>query len=525
MRNSRLRAAWLLALGAPLLFVPGLAAATPPVPAVATTEPAAVRNLRIQMPAGASRHSAQEEANARIVLQWHYEFFDLGQFQSASDKYMAADFQQNDPREPSGRQRYVDNFKTNGYVPKQPAERPPLLAVFTSGDLVMTVIPSQWPKAAGVAAEAGPIHCNMYRVINGRIQAMWVSGEAGGGAAPGAVAAANPPAALTTAGRCDAQCLQAVALDYLARLQRHDASGLKLAANFRATENYRPIKVGEGYWQNVGRIYHQKLFVDAVSGQVAAIGMLDHGGRDAYFALRLKLVDGALSQSEMLLIHNGDATFFEASRDKPIDAIYSETVPVAQRSSREQLIRIADQFTDAWQYRNEDLAPFADIAPVVGKCRFFENNVELTDPKGPAGDTCGGMLEYGGKNGIRGTGKSGNGAGQGGPPAQMSGTRPADWDIGRPPLTGSQMWMRDRRYPIVDVEHGVIYTYHVQGGTQPRPGETIQYERPAGGGAPGMGAGGAAYMVGLVKVINGRIVRVDHFELEAGPNATGGFDD
>ncbi|MFT3905919.1 MAG: hypothetical protein QM718_06415 [Steroidobacteraceae bacterium] len=159
--------------------------AATPVPAVATTEPESVRNLRVQPPAGSLVHSEQEEANLRIVLQWHYEFFDLGQFESASDKYMSESFQQNDPREPSGRARYVAAFQGNGYVPKKPAERPPLLAVFTNGDMVMTVIPSQWPKPAGVAVEQGPIHCNMYRVVNGRIQSMWVSGEVnGGGGAP-----------------------------------------------------------------------------------------------------------------------------------------------------------------------------------------------------------------------------------------------------------------------------------------------------------------------------------------------------
>jgi predicted SnoaL-like aldol condensation-catalyzing enzyme len=147
---------------------------------VATTETKAVRDLRVVPPVSAKVSTDQEAANKRIVLQWHYEFFDLGQFESASNKYMAEDFQQNDAREPSGRAKYVNNFKNNGYVPKPPAERPPLLAVFAEGELVMTVIPEGWTSQSTGRVDAAPIHCNMYRVVNGRIKALWVSG--GGGA-------------------------------------------------------------------------------------------------------------------------------------------------------------------------------------------------------------------------------------------------------------------------------------------------------------------------------------------------------
>lgn len=157
------------------------AAATTPIPPVATDEPVEIRNRAVIPPPSAEVSSAQQEANKRIVMQWHYEFFDLGKFEEASNKYMAEDFQQNDPREPSGRAKYVATFKANGYVPKKPEERPPILAVFAQGDLVITVIPEGWSSGQQrTRVDEGPIHCNMYRVKNGKIVAMWVSG----GAAP-----------------------------------------------------------------------------------------------------------------------------------------------------------------------------------------------------------------------------------------------------------------------------------------------------------------------------------------------------
>ena len=146
-----------------------------PVPPVAGDEPPAIRDLAVIPPVTARVSTAQQAANARIVMQWHYEFFALGHFKQASDKYLAADFQQNDTREPSGRDAYVASFLHNGYKPKPAGVRPPKLAVFTSGDLVLTVIPDGWPRANGTSPWAGAIHCNMYRVKDGKIVAMWVS--------------------------------------------------------------------------------------------------------------------------------------------------------------------------------------------------------------------------------------------------------------------------------------------------------------------------------------------------------------
>lgn len=348
---------------------------------------------------------------------------------------------------------------------------------------------------------------------------------------------------------CDQRCLSSVLDTYETDLLKHDAGKLPLAASLRMTENYRPIKAGEGYWQNIGKIHYRTVFADAVSGQVAAVGLLDHGGRDAYYALRLKVVDRKITQSEMLLIHKEDAQFFEADRSRGLSSLYVQAVPVRQRSTREQLIKLADGFTDAWQYRNEDYAAFAT------DCRFYENNLELTNnPQAPADPTCGGMLEFGGKNGVARTGKytnpnsqrdqsqmnPGGGALPGGQgmegappqgqsgPARVATQRAADPVIGLPALFGSQMWMRDRRYPIVDVEKGVVFFYHIQGGSPARPGESVVYERATAFGSnpsPQASGGGAAYMAALMKVVDGRIVRVDHFEWEGGPNASGGFTD
>lgn len=348
-------------------------------------------------------------------------------------------------------------------------------------------------------------------------------------------------ASQAAAAGCDRSCLMGVLDDYQARLLKHDATGLALAGGFRATENYLPIRPGEGYWTRIRGVFHQQQFADVQNGQVMALGLLDDGGRDAYFALRLKVgADRRISQSEMLLIRDGETSFLQKDRAVKLSSVYTETVPVAQRSTREQLIRDVENFSDAWQYKDGDLMSFSD------ECTFSENNVQLSEP---GRTSCGHMLEYNGKRGIPGAGTSPE---HGDPNGAIRPMTPADPSIGRPPLQGP--WIRDRRYPIVDVERGVVIAYHIQGGSPARPGETIQYRRKtpftasseshrrtaeenaqmlaaapkdppqaAPQGAPR--EQGAAYMVGLFKIVAGKLTRIDHFEWEGGPNASGGFSD
>ena len=350
---------------------------------------------------------------------------------------------------------------------------------------------------------------------------------------------AAPAAAQSTS--CDRTCLLGALSDYESHLLRHNPQGIATTADFRATENYQPTPLGQGYFSRVRQIFHQLQFADPVTGQTAAVGLLDDGGKDAYFVLRLKIEPNhALAQSEMLLIRDGETSFLQKNRSVKLDPVYSQIVPPALRSTREQMITDVNNFTDAWQYKDASLMQFR------ADCIFSENNVQLSQP---GYTTCGDMLEYMGRRGIPGAGTSPE---HGDPNAPIRPMTPADPSIGRPPLQGP--WIRDRRVLIVDPEHGVVVAWHIQGGEPARPGETIQYRRKTPfiassedhrrtaaenaqmgarnrAASPGPGPGGppremgAAYMAGIFKIVGGKLVRIDHFEWEGGPNASGGFSD
>jgi len=344
---------------------------------------------------------------------------------------------------------------------------------------------------------------------------------------------------------CDNDCLLSVLNQYQTQMLKHDVKGIVTSEDFRSTENYLPIELGEGYWTRINKIFHQRQFADAVNGQTVAVGLLDDDGKDAYFALRLKVgPEKTISQSEMLLIRDGETSFLQKDRSVEIDAVFNEEVPEEQRTSREEMIRAVENFSDAWQYKDGSLMSFTE------DCTFSENNLVLNQP---GYTSCGDMLEYNGKRGIPGAGDSPY---RGDPASPTRAMTPADPSIGRPALQGP--WIRDRRYPLVDVEHGVVVAYHIQGGTPALPGEEVQYWRktpfvetssdhaltdeenkarlapPKPGQGPGQGQAGpagapreqgAAYMMGLFKIVDGQLTRIDHFEWEGGPNASGGFSD
>jgi predicted SnoaL-like aldol condensation-catalyzing enzyme len=152
------------------------------VPPVATDELVATRNQRILPPQRITVSPAQQEANKRIVLQFHYEFFDLGHFKEAADKYLAAEFHVNDPQEPSGRDAYVDyfvkNIASNSSLQsmRDPANRPAIKAVLATDDLVMLIFDAQLPWPKGPEPMYRYISCDLFRLANGKIMESWFSG-------------------------------------------------------------------------------------------------------------------------------------------------------------------------------------------------------------------------------------------------------------------------------------------------------------------------------------------------------------
>jgi hypothetical protein len=160
---------------------------------------------------------------------------------------------------------------------------------------------------------------------------------------------------------CDRACMTGIVDRYLAALVRHDPAGLPLNRDVKFTENAARLKVGgEGLWVGASelptgfRIYA----IDVGAGQVGFYGVMKERDRPLIIALRLKVVNGQITEIEHVLARNLRADAVQNLANPRPEFI--TTLPVANRLPRQQMINIADSYFEAIEHANGKLAPFAD---------------------------------------------------------------------------------------------------------------------------------------------------------------------
>jgi hypothetical protein len=148
---------------------------------------------------------------------------------------------------------------------------------------------------------------------------------------------------------------------YLAALVRHDPKGLPLNRDVKFTENAARLQVGsEGLWVAASelpsgfRIYA----IDVAAGQAGFYGVMKERDRPLIIALRLKVVNGQITEIEHVLARNLRAeTVKNMATPRPE---FVTVLPSARRLPRQQMINIADSYFEAIEQANGKLAPFAD---------------------------------------------------------------------------------------------------------------------------------------------------------------------
>jgi hypothetical protein len=160
---------------------------------------------------------------------------------------------------------------------------------------------------------------------------------------------------------CDRACLTGLLDRYLEALVRHDASGLPLNRDVKFTENAARLEVGsEGLWVAASeapagpRIYA----LDVGAGQAGFYGVMKERGRPLIIALRLKVVNGQITEIEHVLARTIRE---DALRNlmTPRPEFVADVAP-ADRLPRERMVAIADSYFEAIEHANGKLAPFAD---------------------------------------------------------------------------------------------------------------------------------------------------------------------
>jgi hypothetical protein len=223
---------------------------------------------------------------------------------------------------------------------------------------------------------------------------------------------------------CDRDCLIDKVRGYMAALVARDAKAALFAPNVRFSENNVMMPLGKGLWRTISKAAPDGLEVgDAQTGNAAWFGVVWEHGEPAYYAMRIHVTPKGLIDEVETVVHRKTGL---PAPFGPIDKVahdpeFQQVLPPAERRSRERLIAVAQSYFNTVE-RNDGTV----FAPFTEDCGRLENGISTTAPP-PSGAG----------------GNAGNIA---------SGCR-NQFLLG---LYYINKRVRDRRFPIVDTERGVV---------------------------------------------------------------------
>lgn len=203
-----------------------------------------------------------------------------------------------------------------------------------------------------------------------RTIAVWLGGLVCAGlAASAGPAPAQSPASNALAPNCDRACLTAVADRYMAALRLRDPARVNWADHVRFSENNVLLMVGDGLWGTItDRGATELVVADPEAGEVGLYGAVEEHGVPGYFAMRLKVENGKVSEVETVVNRApppppGAPAPFGAVPPNDVKYFPSmfEAEPPGARVSRQRLVDIANGYFSTLQQNDGTiLTPFAD---------------------------------------------------------------------------------------------------------------------------------------------------------------------
>lgn len=191
---------------------------------------------------------------------------------------------------------------------------------------------------------------------------------------------AGKPAATSVA--CNRQCLIGVTDAYVAAMVAHDIAKAPLSDEIVFVENVTKMKPGEGLWKSIAKgpstfAIHVPDEINQTAGYLAMMTNMapppappgsspeqraEYAAKPpveqpVIVAIRLKFdPKGKIVQAEHLISGVREAQM--ANLESPRPGIFTE-IPMAQRKSHDELIKIGASYYDALDDNNGELAPFA----------------------------------------------------------------------------------------------------------------------------------------------------------------------
>ncbi|MGD9842770.1 MAG: hypothetical protein AB7F79_08500 [Steroidobacteraceae bacterium] len=177
---------------------------------------------------------------------------------------------------------------------------------------------------------------------------------------------------------CDRDCLTAFAENYWDALISHDRKSLLVHSDVKFTENNVPLKLGQALWRTIsGAGPHDIVFADPVQGTVALTAVVEELGNKVLFLARLKIERGKISEIETFVPRLGNSHWMVPGGWYWASDFLREDVPSQKRTSREDMVKIADAYFDRLIDQSLPTPPLDD------RCNRIENGIRTTNNPDP----------------------------------------------------------------------------------------------------------------------------------------------
>jgi hypothetical protein len=227
----------------------------------------------------------------------------------------------------------------------------------------------------------------------------------------------NAVSAIEARAECNRACLTGFVDTYFQALTANAPGKVPLAGNAKVTLNGRAVALAQAFWDSAERTVYRFDIVNERLGDTGTEAVvLDADGSKTMYMVRLKVLDGRITEIETIRANKGDADrLWDPDGLKEVSPALQLTMREADQDSYYGLIAAAESYWRAFQTNG---TPEYHRAALMPDAKRFENGLQTT-----------GMVRDG-----------------------VYVSAAAGFDQGR--FIGRNLW--DRRYPVVDTERGIV---------------------------------------------------------------------
>ena len=171
--------------------------------------------------------------------------------------------------------------------------------------------------------------------------------------------------------------LYSLAEAYLDALESGDFARLPWADDAIFSENNVRLEIGDGLWNTISkrRLTYDLKAADPETGQVAWFGIVEEHGHPAIMGLRLRVADEAIAEVETMVCRSMEFGPFPSIETyiAPRPLMLAD-VPEEQRRPRERMVEIANGYFDTLQLNDGTL-----FTEFTDDCDRVENGLQTTN--------------------------------------------------------------------------------------------------------------------------------------------------